>query len=1190
MTPPSPTDSGAPPRSSRFDSSGLPLDPMASRGRRRSRLPDDPSKSFGGGDGGTATESAGPRASLSRWALARVEHDTKSTTPRGMPESFPAEPGLPAYILERVVGRGGYGEVWQAVQTSLARSVAVKRLREDLYEATAVDSQVNVRDLEASFRQEALTTGRLEHPNIVPVHDFGLDAEGRPLLAMKLVKGKPWNRLLEEDKDAPLAERLGRHLPILVDVAQAVAFAHSRGIVHRDIKPSQVMAGEFGEVLLMDWGLAIIFDEERARHEAPELAVSSAAPTLARATSPSGTPAFMAPEQTDEEASRIGPWTDVYLLGGTLYFVLTGTPPHDAREALAAFRQAMDEEVPPPEERAPNAGIPPELSALCMACLRRDPAERPASAFEFIQAVRDYQSGASRQRESDALTREVAASLESAPRTYEDLADCEHQLVRALGLWPGNPRAAPLRDRVLTDYARLAIANDDLVLARVQASRLSGGDAARALLAEIERQESAAAGRARQRRQLWVAVGVLGGLVVLGALVSLAVYQRGQVDRQLKELTANQNDLILRSTQSINEANELLKAEAQLAERIAGVIPMPTSVLAREDEARWVETERARQALEELGEVMERRAALRETIQESNLLNRIGEAPVELLLVEPNIMLRTATTAEQMLAARALYERVNSLYPEHPLPLRGMGLAAARAGLVKEAVEALSRSTNRARLRGGDDNAEYLRALQLEAEAVRDLAGGRPDFLAEFDAARTVLEPRWAELTLALSEQARSSGDVALANDFAQLARRSLEARFGRANPRTADALEAEASSLAALGCLDQALGLFREVLVLRQATLTPANPVVLRARHRLALVLDDLGRHAEAEGHHRAAAELELNGSRRALLLDGLARNLHEQARYGEALAAFDEALALRREALGPDHPFTAQTLATRAVLVAELGDLATAVPDSIRATFAIANVTGLQHPDSAEAERQRAEILLLQGETVNALERVEVAIAGLEGAPGEPPPVAHVKLRILRARLLLERERPREALAEARSAVELARDRIGPGTPLHAAALAALASAAAAMNEPTDSESALREALSIQARQLGPRHPTVLATAAEAGDLPEASGRAEILAWARSQANMIDISLARPHVEALRALEAAEAGALDRRASRLRAQSLAEFLVGSSGTATADLIDAAALRARLAPLGEPPDWAALVPGLRPLDPEASP
>jgi tetratricopeptide (TPR) repeat protein len=325
-------------------------------------------------------------------------------------------------------------------------------------------------------------------------------------------------------------------------------------------------------------------------------------------------------------------------------------------------------------------------------------------------------------------------------------------------------------------------------------------------------------------------------------------------------------------------------------------------------------------------------------------------------------------------------------------------------------------------------------------------------------------------------------------------------------------------------------------------------------------------------------------------MLLDALARNLRQQARYAEALAAFDEALALRREALGTDHPFTARTLAARAVLLAELGDLANAVPDSVRATFAIANVTGLQHPDSAEAERQRAEVLLLQGETVNALERVDVAIAGLEGAPGVPPPAPSVKLHILRARLLLARERPRDALAEARAAEELARVRIGAGTPLHAAALAALAPAAAAMGEASEAESALREALSIQARQLGPTHPVTLSTAALAGQLTEEPGRVGILVWARMQADQLDGTLARPHVVALQALEAAEARVLDRRPSRLRSEALAEFLANSLGTATPELIGAAALRARLAPLGEPPDWAALRPGLQPFDPEASP
>ncbi len=247
------------------------------------------------------------------------------------------------FRLHRFIDRGGYGEVWEATQTSLKRTVALKRLRDDLM-LDAADERRRTED----FRREALTTAALEHPNIVPVYDAGEDSKGQPQLAMKLVRGKTWKARVEDDRDLPPDEFLGRHLPILIDVAQAVAFAHSRGVMHRDIKPSQVLVGEFGEALLVDWGLAVCFadgvrtDDGGGRPGAATGSVRSTAdaPTcnhLASASCPAGTPAFMAPEQTDNVPDRLGPWTDVYLLGGTLYYLLTGTPPRSGMSAAGAF-------------------------------------------------------------------------------------------------------------------------------------------------------------------------------------------------------------------------------------------------------------------------------------------------------------------------------------------------------------------------------------------------------------------------------------------------------------------------------------------------------------------------------------------------------------------------------------------------------------------------------------------------------------------------------------------------------------------------------------------------------------------------------------------------------------------------------------------------------------------------------------
>ncbi|MDX2175486.1 MAG: serine/threonine-protein kinase [Candidatus Sumerlaeia bacterium] len=293
------------------------------------------------------------------------------------------QPGAPPksarrHRLVRLIGRGGCGEVWEAVQIELDRPVAVKTLRQDrLVEcADSGERAIMVRN----FREEALVSARLDHPNIVPVYDYGLGGNGSPELSMKLVRGRQWDRLMKDERGrAGFDDFLARHLPVLSDVANAVAFAHSRGIVHRDIKPSQVMVGDFGEVLLMDWGLAMVLDEDGGAAEAEvddDQPSWFSLPTRANASSPAGTPAYMAPEQTRGKATGVGVWTDVYLLGGCLYYVLTGVAPHESAQSHQAFMRAAAGDVEDPRTLFPRAGIPDDLAELALASLAADPAAR----------------------------------------------------------------------------------------------------------------------------------------------------------------------------------------------------------------------------------------------------------------------------------------------------------------------------------------------------------------------------------------------------------------------------------------------------------------------------------------------------------------------------------------------------------------------------------------------------------------------------------------------------------------------------------------------------------------------------------------------------------------------------------------------------------------------------------------------
>ncbi len=226
------------------------------------------------------------------------------------------------YVLKRFHARGGMGEVWQADDTEIGRMVAIKKMREGYAEN------------QDRFLAEAQIAGQLEHPGIVPVHDLGLDQEGHTFYVMKFVQGQTLKAAVEDyhqdtkqsHSDHKVAwSKLLQHF---LNMCQAVAYAHSRGVIHRDLKPDNVMLGPYSETLVLDWGLAKIVDQ-------PDAPGGELAPLLTKGRTSDethygsviGAPPYMSPELAEGRAAEAGPPTDVYLLGATLYHILTGQPP-----------------------------------------------------------------------------------------------------------------------------------------------------------------------------------------------------------------------------------------------------------------------------------------------------------------------------------------------------------------------------------------------------------------------------------------------------------------------------------------------------------------------------------------------------------------------------------------------------------------------------------------------------------------------------------------------------------------------------------------------------------------------------------------------------------------------------------------------------------------------------------------------
>ena len=307
------------------------------------------------------------------------------------------------------IARGGIGVVQKGHDRNLGRSVALKVLRTE----HLADEETRRR-----FIEEAQIGGQLQHPGIVPVYGMGLDAEGCPYFAMQLVKGETLAAHLE-DRATPTDER-ARLLGVFEHVAQTVAYAHARGVIHRDLKPSNVMIGKFGEVQVLDWGLAKVLGH--GPFEAPRDTIISTVRTETEGSaslvgSVMGTPAYMPPEQAMGRVEDLDERSDAFALGAVLTEILTGQPPYtgDSKDRLVMAAQARLDDA---YARLDASGADDELIALAKNCLQPNPDDRPRSAGVVARWISRYLGEAderARQAETDAA-RDLARAAEEQER------------------------------------------------------------------------------------------------------------------------------------------------------------------------------------------------------------------------------------------------------------------------------------------------------------------------------------------------------------------------------------------------------------------------------------------------------------------------------------------------------------------------------------------------------------------------------------------------------------------------------------------------------------------------------------------------------------------------------------------------------------------------------------------------------
>lgn len=292
------------------------------------------------------------------------------------------------YSYKREYAKGGMGRILEVCDNILNRDVAMKELLPALLDTPGVDSKEFTR----RFLREAKITGGLEHPSIVPIYELGQRDTGSLYYTMKLVRGRSLADAIDEAHN--LRERL-LLLPHFIDICNAVAYAHSKGVIHRDLKPGNIMVGEFGETVVLDWGLAKTGFDSETPNTSDEDQYSERHDGTSEDTLPGtvlGTPGYMAPEQSIGDVGAIDERSDIYALGAVLYKLLTKRVPHEASTLAEIFQKLQTQDPKPIRELEPTC--PRELAAICGRALAREKADRYLTANALATDIQKFHSGA----------------------------------------------------------------------------------------------------------------------------------------------------------------------------------------------------------------------------------------------------------------------------------------------------------------------------------------------------------------------------------------------------------------------------------------------------------------------------------------------------------------------------------------------------------------------------------------------------------------------------------------------------------------------------------------------------------------------------------------------------------------------------------------------------------------------------
>jgi serine/threonine protein kinase/tetratricopeptide (TPR) repeat protein len=998
----------------------------------------------------------GALAHLPSGALSGLEGEVDEFTSKVMERLGDHQGSFRRYEIKGEVARGGQGVVLRIRDEVLDRDLAMKVVLGDGdSERTGKTPRVDTKTL-GRFLEEAQVTGSLNHPGIVPVHDLGLDGRGRAYFTMKLVKGKTLM-----DVFAELAEGRGdwtqtQVLGVLLKVCDAVSYAHAKGIVHRDLKPSNIMVGPFGEVYVMDWGLAKILgqEDEKDTRLRPESAPSKSGapseshdPRSERKDSPLhtkdgdvlGTPAYMSPEQATGRVTDMGPPSDVYAMGAMLYHLIAQHMPYVALGTrlsdYAVLAQVKTGPPRPLEEEAPEA--PAELVAICDKAMGREPAERYADmsalgedlgAFVEGRVVHAYETGAwAEARKWVRRNRSLAASLAG-------LLVVTIGGLGAIGYVKAEGQAA---ERTQRELAVHNAATAEMQRARAEeAEKEAHAEAERATLAEAdarvraEELEQVATFQAEQLSQLDVE---LMGVRLRRALTNAAPEERREELRgnlaglnftslALGALRENLFELTIAAIDEQFASQPLVRARLlqTMADslRDLGLLEMATDPQERALEIRYTELG---------GEHHSTLISISAMGQLRQVQGKLAEA--EHYLREALVGFRSALGDE----ARNTVASIHNL-----------GFLFEAQGRLAEAESCLHEALASSRHVLGEDHSSTLASKNDYARVLQ--AQGR---LSE-------AESYFCEL---LESRRRVSGNddpgtLNAANNLGVLLQ--LQGRFSEAEPY------------------------YREALQGRRNVLGDEHPKTLNSINNMGVLLQLQGRFSEAEPYYLES----LDGHRRVLgnehpatltSIRNMSFLLQAQGKLADAESHLREALDGFRRALGSEHPDTLGSMSNMGVLLQAQGRLMEAEPYLREALDGYRRTLGIEHTSTLTLVLNLGYLLETQGKLSEAETLTREAAEGFRLVLGDEHPTTLVSINNM-GHVLQARGRLKEAEPYYREALEASHRTLGEDHPDTLRSTLNMGQLLQDQGKLTDAEAYYREALDGYQRLFGDEHPRTL------------------------------------------------------------------------------------------------------------------